>query len=84
MEHAERAVETCLGWRKRLLRMSDVSLSIELGWAAGTDIFLIPKEHYPRNVPEDDNPGWWYLVKEITQCKLCVTCCRRKLLRPRA
>ena len=65
--------------KKRLLRMSDVSLSIELGWAAGTDIFLIPKEHYPRNVPEDDDPGWWYLVKEITQCKLCVTCCRRKL-----
>ena len=42
--------------KKRLLRMSDVSLSIELGWAAGTDIFLIPKEHYPRNVPEDDDP----------------------------
>ena len=33
--------------KKRLLRMSDVSLSIELGWAAGTDIFLIPKNIIP-------------------------------------
>ena len=62
-----------------LLKLNDWSLGHHLTQAAGTDIFLIPQEHYPQAEPENGESGWWYRVREIAQCRQCMACCRRKL-----
>ena len=65
--------------KERLLRLNDWSLGHQLTQAAGTDIFFIPQEHYPRAEPENGESGWWYRVREVAQCRQCMVCCRRKL-----
>ena len=40
--------------KERLLNLNDLNLGIELERGAGTDIFLIPKEHYPQAMPDND------------------------------
>ena len=65
--------------KERLLNLNDLNLGIELEREAGTDIFLIPKEHYPQAMPDNDDSGWWYHVREVRRCRQCTVCGRRKV-----
>ena len=65
--------------KERLLNLNDLNLGIELEREAGTDIFLIPKEHYPQAMPDNDDSGWWYRVREVRRCRQCTVCGRRKV-----
>ena len=49
--------------KEALMQMGTVGLKVALQGAAGTDIFLIPRKHFPQETPEDHEDGWWYCVK---------------------
>ena len=63
---------------EKLLTLNDIGLRVALEQGAGRDIFLIPREHFPQETPEDDDRGWWYCVKEAARCRRCVRCSQRK------
>ena len=66
-----------LARKKQLLERNDIGLAAALEWAAGTDIFFIPKGHFPGYTPDDDAEGWWYSVKGKERCRKCFQCHRR-------
>ena len=43
--------------KAQLLQLNDIGLRAALGHAAGTDEFLIPKEHFARETPEQGDEG---------------------------
>ena len=69
---------TALARNKKLLTLNDIGLRVALERGAGQDIFLIPREHFPQETPEDGDRGWWYCVKEAARCRRCVRCSQRK------
>lgn len=62
-----------------LLGLNDWSLASQLTLAADKHIFCIPQEHYPRDQPENGEPGWWYRVERVATCRQCIVCDRRKV-----
>ena len=63
--------------KRQLLERNDIGLAAALEWAASTDIFFIPKGHFPGYTPDDDAEGWWYSVKGKERCRKCFQCHRR-------
>jgi hypothetical protein len=59
--------------RAQLLQLNDIGLRVALEQAAGTDVFLIPKEHFAKETPEQGDEGWWYQVRSGIRCR-CREC----------
>ena len=60
--------------KEALMQMGTVGLQVALQRAAGSDIFLIPQQHFPQETPEDHEGGWWYCVKGVARCRKCASC----------
>jgi hypothetical protein len=51
--------------RAHLMRLSEIGLRVALEGAAGSDVFLVPKEHFADETPEHGDEGWWYRVRVV-------------------
>ena len=68
-------------WKRRkaqMLQMNDIGLRGALERAAGTDIFIIPREHFAGETLEQRGEGWWYKVRSVIWCRECRRCGVRK------
>ena len=54
--------------RAHLMRLSEIGLRVELEGAAGSDVFLVPKEHFAGETPEHGDEGWRYRVRSVIRC----------------
>ena len=63
-----------------MLQMNDIGLQVALERAAGagTDIFIIPREHFAEETPEQGDEGWWYKVRSVMWWRECRRCVARK------
>jgi hypothetical protein len=58
--------------------LSEIGLLVSMEGAAGSDVFLVPKEHFAGETPKHGDEGWWYQV--VILCRECRKCNVRKEL----